>query len=105
MTEAIGTRDVASALRAKRSKRERPKLTIMAWIGLVIVVGSTLMAVLGPFVAPASPSAITLTMGAMALGMAWRRMMRLFGTPLRIAISTYGERKTSRIVARVMRTM
>ncbi len=58
MTQGIETSVAAPVTRGKRGKRERPKLTIMAWVGLAIVVGSTLMAVLGPFVAPERPSAI-----------------------------------------------
>lgn len=58
MTQAIEAPGVVPVPSGKRGKRERPKLTILAWAGLVIVVGSALMAVLGPFVAPDRASAI-----------------------------------------------
>ena len=64
MTEVIGGQDVQDEVRAgprkrgKRSKRERPKLNLNGWVGLVIIGFALLAAVVGPFVAPHDPGEI-----------------------------------------------
>ena len=58
MTEVIGTSGKAVAAPRKRSKRERPKLNLNGWVGLIIVGSGMLVAVVGPFVAPNDPGDI-----------------------------------------------
>jgi peptide/nickel transport system permease protein len=58
MIKLIDTESKAGAARRKRSRRERPKLNLNGWIGLVIVGLGVLVAVIGPFVAPHDPGDI-----------------------------------------------
>ncbi len=58
MTELIDTEGKIRAAPRKRSRRERPKLNLNGWVGLVIVGLGVLVAVAGPFVAPHDPGEI-----------------------------------------------
>jgi len=58
MTEMIETAGKAVAAPRKRSKRERPKLNLNGWVGLIIVGLGILVAIVGPFVAPHDPGEI-----------------------------------------------
>ncbi|MEE9210246.1 MAG: ABC transporter permease subunit, partial [Kiloniellales bacterium] len=58
MTELVGARGEVRAAPRKRSRRERPKLNLNGWVGLVIVVLGVLVAAVGPFVAPHDPGEI-----------------------------------------------
>lgn len=58
MTEMVGTSGKTVAAPRKRSKRERPKLNLNGWIGLIIVGFGILVAIIGPFIAPHDPGEI-----------------------------------------------
>ncbi len=58
MTEIADTGGNVAATPRKRSKRERPKLNLNGWIGLIIVGLGVLVAIVGPFVAPHDPGEI-----------------------------------------------
>lgn len=63
MTEMIATAGKAVAAPRKRSKRERPKLNLNGWVGLIIVGLGILVAIVGPFVAPHDPGEILVYRG------------------------------------------
>ena len=58
MTQIAETGGNVAATPRKRSKRERPKLNLNGWIGLIIVGLGVLVAIVGPFVAPHDPGKI-----------------------------------------------
>lgn len=98
MTELAGVQGEARAAPRKRSRRERPKLNLNGWVGLVIIVFAVLVAVVGPFVAPQDPGDIIVWrayagpgdgisfMGADALGRDVLSRM-LYGAHLTIGIA------------------